>query len=425
MTRGKSGYSPLRVAFIGAGRTGGAGIAMGRIEEAVRSVAQGSIVIDVFTQDSLPPVTRFRVFFFKYFHRIRSRLLFRPGNSYLHSVAKVRTGLAKIINQNDYDLVHLHWIGDGLISIEEIGEIRHPIIWTLHDMWVLGGAEHVTASTRYADSYEENSRGAFEKGPDINRETFLRKKHAWQSLELRIVTPSTWLSEAAKKSEICSRAQIRVIQNPVSLDKSEEIKRRQLRRSWELSEDEIILSFGTDKGGWDENKGVQDLGLILHHVREDLSQRGDGRRVRLLTFGPNYRKLAKLNPDCIQLGKIKEYHKIKEVLSLSDFVLVPSRIDNFPNIALESLSAGTPVAGYSHSGVGEIVSDGLDGVLAPPFEPALLARKVARALASPEMMRRLQLSGQKKASNLWSYEKIGRQYISEYTDILESRAKKD
>ena len=41
------------------------------------------------------------------------------------------------------DVVHLHWVGDETLSIEDIGRIRQPLVWTLHDMWAFCGSEHV------------------------------------------------------------------------------------------------------------------------------------------------------------------------------------------------------------------------------------------------------------------------------------------
>ena len=44
--------------------------------------------------------------------------------------------------KNNYDLINLHWIQGEMISIEEIGRIKKPIVWTLHDAWPFCGTEH-------------------------------------------------------------------------------------------------------------------------------------------------------------------------------------------------------------------------------------------------------------------------------------------
>jgi len=52
------------------------------------------------------------------------------------------TGLHKVLNASDADVIHLHWINNEMISIKEIAKIKKPLVWTLHDMWPLCGAEH-------------------------------------------------------------------------------------------------------------------------------------------------------------------------------------------------------------------------------------------------------------------------------------------
>ena len=45
------------------------------------------------------------------------------------------------INNSEYDIIHLTWINEFL-SIEDIGRIKKPIVWTLCDMWPIAGISH-------------------------------------------------------------------------------------------------------------------------------------------------------------------------------------------------------------------------------------------------------------------------------------------
>ena len=40
------------------------------------------------------------------------------------------------------DIINLHWINAGFMSLGAIGRIKQPIIWTLHDMWPFTGVCH-------------------------------------------------------------------------------------------------------------------------------------------------------------------------------------------------------------------------------------------------------------------------------------------
>ena len=55
-----------------------------------------------------------------------------------------------------YDLVHLHWVQGEMISIESIGRINKPLVWTLHDNWAFLGSEHLPlneSDIRYKEGY--------------------------------------------------------------------------------------------------------------------------------------------------------------------------------------------------------------------------------------------------------------------------------
>ena len=61
------------------------------------------------------------------------------------SVSWLPSSTVSKINDMDADLVHLHWFGNGFISIENIAKIKKPIVWTLHDMWAFSGGCHYTS----------------------------------------------------------------------------------------------------------------------------------------------------------------------------------------------------------------------------------------------------------------------------------------
>lgn len=123
----------------------------------------------------------------------QSRRNFVTSNPTAHSIAWPRTGLGtelnKLYQKGQIDLVHLHWLGDSTLSIEEIGRLSMPVVWTLHDQWAFCGSEHYTSpplpgentsrDDRFIKDYTSNSRPLNESGHDLNRSTWLRKRKAW------------------------------------------------------------------------------------------------------------------------------------------------------------------------------------------------------------------------------------------------------
>ena len=94
---------------------------------------------------------------------------------------------------------------------------------------------------------------------------------------------------------------------------------------------------------------------------------------------------------------------------------MPSRSDNCPLAAIESLAVGTPVVASQVGGIPEIVRDGLDGFLVPPENPAALAAKLEKVITDAELRRKL--GGNARAGFLARFEQ--RNMVRDQADWLE------
>ncbi|HRH76397.1 MAG TPA: glycosyltransferase, partial [Cellvibrionaceae bacterium] len=108
---------------------------------------------------------------------------------------------AKAVDSNASDIAHLHWINGGFLSVEEIGKITKPIVWTFHDMWPFCGAEHLAPDTENARWKVGYNRPNEIKGFDFDRWTWKRKKAHWLK-PFHIVAPSSWMAECVSNSEM-------------------------------------------------------------------------------------------------------------------------------------------------------------------------------------------------------------------------------
>ena len=75
-------------------------------------------------------------------------LLERTSDTTLRTLNIFPTGIHRLINQSDADIVQLHWIGIHTISIGEIAKIKKPVVWKMPDMWPFCGAEHYSYPER-------------------------------------------------------------------------------------------------------------------------------------------------------------------------------------------------------------------------------------------------------------------------------------
>ena len=81
--------------------------------------------------------------------------------------------------------------------------------------------------------------------------------------------------------------------------------------------------------------------------------------------------------------------EVLDALAGAEAAVLSSDWENFPHAAVESLAVGTPLVATAVGGVGEIVVDGVNGLLVPPGSPEAFGQALERLLGSPELRARL------------------------------------
>ena len=59
----------------------------------------------------------------------------------------------KKINKLENNIINFHWIGNEMISINQISKINKNIIWTLHDMWPFTSVENYIDEREFLEKY--------------------------------------------------------------------------------------------------------------------------------------------------------------------------------------------------------------------------------------------------------------------------------
>ena len=80
------------------------------------------------------------------------------------------------------------------------------------------------------------------------------------------------------------------------------------------------------------------------------------------------------------LGRLP-HRQVARCLAAADALVLPSLSEGEPNVVLEALACGRPVAASAVGGVAELVHEGKNGVLFPPGRVAELAAALERVLA--------------------------------------------
>lgn len=78
---------------------------------------------------------------------------FNKKNIFAVDIANTGTDITSLPEFQQADVIHLHWINQGMLSLRNIEKILasgKPIVWTMHDMWPCTGiCHHARECTRY------------------------------------------------------------------------------------------------------------------------------------------------------------------------------------------------------------------------------------------------------------------------------------
>jgi glycosyltransferase involved in cell wall biosynthesis len=81
--------------------------------------------------------------------------------------------------------------------------------------------------------------------------------------------------------------------------------------------------------------------------------------------------------------------RVVELFRAADATILSSSWENFPHTVVEALAVGTPVLAMETGGVGEVVRDGVNGLLVPAGDTGRLADAVRRYFADDGLRERL------------------------------------
>ncbi len=101
-----------------------------------------------------------------------------------------------------------------------------------------------------------------------------------------------------------------------------------------------------------------------------------------------------------------------------DAFLFPSSTETLGLVLLEAMAAGCPVVGANRGGIPDIVSDGVNGCLYDPDQPASLTTAVQRLLGDPAARRQLRLAAREEAER-WGWAGATVQLQGYYRQVLE------
>ncbi len=193
---------------------------------------------------------------------------------------------------------------------------------------------------------------------------------------------------------------------------------QRVRREFGLADDEaVILSVGRVS----QEKGHADL---LRAAAALAAMSGAPQfRVVIVGDGPERERLAQL---ATQLGIEKRIafagfqRDTKPYYAMATAVAVPSHSEGSPNVVLEAMAAGLPLAANAVGGVPEILEEGVTGLMVPPRNPDAMAKALLRILSDAELRLRLGAAARARAESSHAPVAYRRTLVEFYQNTLES-----
>ena len=107
-----------------------------------------------------------------------------------------------------------------------------------------------------------------------------------------------------------------------------------------------------------------------------------------------------------------------EYFAAADLFVLPSLEDNLPNVIIEALACGTPVAAFAVGGIPEMITEGRNGCLSAECTVAGIAQAIAR-LEPATLRSRCEIAGDARVE--YSQAEVSKQHVSFYRDLMQGK----
>lgn len=419
----------MRVLLINTSeRTGGAAIAAHRLMEALKNngIKAKMLVRDKLSSDpTVVPLDASPLLKLKF---IWERVVIWAANGFRRhrlfdvDIANVGTDITDLPEFRQADVIHLHWINQGFLSLKNLERILasgKPVVWTMHDMWPFTGMCHYSGTCeRYCEACHHCPMLYGGGGSnDLAARTFRRKKRLMEQADVTFVACSNWLADMARRSSLLERKTVVSIPNAINMNLYHPADKAEARRKLGLPADKRLILFTAFKTT-NPIKG-------LHYLQEAcrlLAEKHPSWRDKLgvVAVGKASNELAGTFPFAFYpMDYITDEYKLVSLYNAADLFVIPSLQDNLPNTVVEAMACGVPCIGFNVGGIPQMIDHLHNGYVAEYRNAADLANGIHWALTDGDYAELSEMAYH-KASISYSERSIARQYIDIYNKIISS-----
>ena len=296
---------------------------------------------------------------------------------------------------------------------------RHPVIWTLHDMWSMTGhCPYSYDCQRWQEGCGSCPR--LSDYPSLRWDTtallWKIKEWTYARARLTIVTPSRWLAALAKESPLLGRFEVHCIPNGLDTNLFRPTPQRAARDALNIGmEDKVILLSAHSLA--DPRKGGQLLKSALNHLAQT-----ELRDATLLVVGESAEEWKAMGRfHVLPLGVVSDDRLLAACYSAADLFVLPTLADNLPNGVIEAMACGTPPVSFDVGGVSDAVRHLETGYLAHARDVEDLANGIRLLLTDDGLRQRLADRGRTLVESEYGMELQAKRYLALYQSLMDER----
>ena len=194
-------------------RTGGAAVAANRLMKALNNNGVKAKMLvrdkqsDTLTVVGLPKSAMLHWHFLWERFVIFCQLHFSRKHLFEIDIANSGSDITKLREFQEADVIHLHWINQGMLSLNGIQKILRsgkPVVWTMHDIWPATAICHLTLGCRNFVNRCANCKYLPGGGGnnDLSSAVWRKKQQILADANIYYVACSRWLESEAKSSAL-------------------------------------------------------------------------------------------------------------------------------------------------------------------------------------------------------------------------------
>lgn len=408
-------------------KTGGAAVAANRLMEAlINNGVKAKMLVrdkqsDRLTVASLPQTPLLR------WHFLWERLViyiysfFSKKHLFDIDIANAGTDITKLPEFKEADVIHLHWINQGMLSLKDIRKILQsgkPVVWTMHDIWPATAICHYTRGCNQFKT-QCNACPLLPKFSPLNHKAagvWQKKQHMLQDSSIYFSACSRWLEGEARKSALLKDQPITNIPNPIDTHIFHPLaSKAEARKKLGLPEEGNILLFVSQKVT-DERKGVDFFTKAISILAETHPMFKENTTIAIL--GGHADEVAQqLALPTKALGYVSDEKTIISAYNAANVFVTPSLEDNLPNTIMEAMACGTPCVGFRVGGIPEMIDHQKNGYVAEFRSAEDLANGINWVLNDADYDALCQHAIRKVAQN-YSQSSVALRYIEVYQHAI-------